>query len=358
MSLFAIFMALKIFGMKRCLVCVLLMVYSISHAQDLIINAPDLPGYYYTAYQADTLGWRGGDSGIDKIWDFSSVRLKDDGVAYYFQPVNDNPYKAYFPHANYMLYTLNPYNPVLFIYRDENMVGEIGQVSFDTDRVYFEWMNNDGTDTIVQYPIYYGKKKFNGPRFFQSSPKDSLRNDAKLNHMSKIDGEGTIITPDHKSYRVLREKNSIFQYGKVYHFINGKSEYLYSHSSSTTCYKWKCNELPFPFIYSTWKTRQVWHYPDKTIMQDTTIYGAEYCQTGTVMLGSDYNEVHLKVVRDEGSNLVVAFTCSTNYPGYLIINDMSGACVLKKPVTPEGSNNETIQELETANLGNVVKNSW
>src|ERR1700761_6764934 len=86
-------------------------------AQNLVVNAPDAAAYAYKIYTVDSVNTYEGAVGTSQVWDFRNFHYLDSGTINYFEEAGDNPYKVYFPDANYMITDEGNRNGILFFHK-------------------------------------------------------------------------------------------------------------------------------------------------------------------------------------------------------------------------------------------------
>jgi hypothetical protein len=320
-----------------------------SLAQEIVINAPERPAYSYVSYMVDSIGIDEGSAGTGITWDFRNTRIMDSGSRSYITKIENLPFKEIFPSANYAIST-DQKNYINFLYKDDNVIGSWGDVNFYKD-VVVRTANGYKMDTLIEYPMYYRKKKgFREYRHKEYRKSDSIEAEVRYITFSAVDGSGTLITPDGRVYKALRLKVNLGQESKVYKMIGDRKVYQGRQLNTIVHYRWYCPDDPYVFVFSITKDRveREGPYIDNEVYKTTLV---NYFKPSNVYANPDFNSIKLLVTKDMVNKVQVAYSCREAETGVIQLIDMRGTTILKTDVvSPERAPVENSQELNTAEL--------
>lgn len=221
--------------------------------QDFQLTMPDKIDFYYKTYTIDTLNIDAGGSGSNVIWDFSKARITDEkeDISHYGSSEN-NPFSALFPTAN-LLENSASGTHFMFLRKEKNCLLEVGSVDIEDSIV--KHVLKGGSDTLLSFPIYLGKKwSYTATKSEENntSSANGLKAYQLINAQFEVDGEGTIILPNGKQYKALRLNTTVDFDGYAYY--TDPKDYKYNKKTRRQRYQWYIQEMPLQEVFFIEKT--------------------------------------------------------------------------------------------------------
>jgi len=304
-------------------------------AQDLVLKAPARASYAYMPYTLDTTDMSEGADGPGQLWDFSATRIADSGILCHFASIDNTPYRELYPRANFAI--SNDLKSIIsFLYGNEDMIALCGDVDFYHD-VYVRKVEGSGLDTQLLYPAYYGMKPWRSKKYYtvQRSADSSFAR-IWLSKQSEADASGTVITPDHQEFKVVRVVFKEHQETKVYRMNDTGKVYWYYQVNRTTNTFWLCPEMPYLYlVYHCRSFVDVTGPGLKPVHYSTE--EARYNKPSGSTATPDYNSANLHVTKDLINTVYVRYTTQQPGPGVLQIIDIGGSTVVRLDVNSDVS---------------------
>lgn len=216
-------------------------------AQNINITSPDKNRYYYKTYSMDTFNVEPGNSGKGMVWDFSQVAILDSSVLRFYSNSMDNPFSELFPNSNFVS-SDEKGTKTNFLRKEPNCLIQLGSVDIEDSIVTH--IAAGGQDTLMNYPLYYGKKW----EFKTTKEENNTSVNANAPHAIQyiqgtfeVDGEGIIILPNNKQCNALRLHTIINFDG--YAYDKNPKDYSFNKVTHRERYQWFIQELPVNDVF-------------------------------------------------------------------------------------------------------------
>lgn len=160
-----------------------------------VLNASDFPtSFSAQAHRASTTGFSNGSSGMNQVWDFSTIDLIPRNYFMKVVPSTSVPFSSLIPNANYS-YEFNDNG--LFSYNMYNLNSETFEyLAYSETSNYSDYSGNSSID--FKFPYTYGMDYTDT---YQSSSSSSIRTVNRV-----YDAYGTLLTPFGTFTNVIRQK--------------------------------------------------------------------------------------------------------------------------------------------------------
>ncbi len=200
-----------------------------------VLHALDFPtSYSAQAHRASATGYSNGSSGMDQVWDFSTINLIPTTLYMSVVPSSSVPFSSIISEANYF-YEFNDNG--LFFYNMHNLNSEsLEYLAYSETSSLSDYSSN--SNIIFKFPYTYGMDYTD--TYQLSSPSSSIRTVNRV-----YDAYGTLITPFGTFTNVIRQKTIASSGVPYYNWMTTEpfQIILQGNFEDDIVYFWKSNNL-------------------------------------------------------------------------------------------------------------------